>query len=293
VQFAIEQPPALLEVHNGVRTLMLLSTRDLAQAWNRYMPRGRLELDFQLALNVYLLATDKMTIRSRLQTPNIPLKKTEIARTLRVARIKYDGKWDVEPYGWTRLATYMNNEAATRLLVTSGITFDSPELKEFNVAHITGAASFELRPEEVRGLREFLSAGGTLVADAAGGARDFTRALEEQVSQATYSEPRALPPEAFVLTGAGIPGAVDLAGVSYRRAARSAARGQEYPRLMTFQTERRYMVIYSPLDLSAGLLGTPVYNVQGYDPDSALRIMRNLLLYAGLPSADKARLERN
>lgn len=291
VQFPIKKPPALLEVHNGVRTLMLLSTRDLAHAWNKYAVRGSLLPDFQLAANVYLCATDKATIRSRLQTPNIPIRKTDTKRTIHLARIKYKGKWDVEPHGWTRLRAYMNNDAATKLLVTSGVRLDSDDLKNFNVAHITGTDSFKLSPTEVRGLRQFLSRGGTLLADAAGGSVAFTRSLAEQIQRATRDQPRALPPDSFILTGAGIPGAIDLAGTSYRRAARRAGRGRSYPRLMGFRSQQRFTVIYSPLDLSAGLLGTQIYNLKGYAPNSTLRIMRNLLLYAGLSSAEKARLE--
>jgi hypothetical protein len=293
VQFEIKDPPPMRQVHNGVRTLMLLAERDLAAAWNRQQPRGSLEQDFQLAANVYLYATDKHTMRSRLQVPAIPERGVSPERTLRLARLKYDGPWDPEPYGWTRLAAYLKNEAGTRLLVSTGVTLDSPELREFTVAHITGTTRFELTPAELRGLRQFLSAGGTLLADPAGGAPEFIRALEEQVGQAMSGEPHVLPTDSAVLTGAGVPGAVDLASVAYRRAARTAARGQNYPLLRAFLSARRPAVIYTPLDLSAGLLGTQAYDVRGYEPDSALRIMRNLLLYAGLSSADKARLERN
>jgi hypothetical protein len=193
VQFEIKHPPAMVQVHNGVRTLMLLSLRDLASAWNRHSPRGDLEPDFQLAANVYLYATDKHTPHSRLQTPLIADQNVTPERTITLARIKYDGPWNPEPYGWTRLAVYLRNETATRLLVTSGVTFDSPELREFSVAHVTGTAAFALSPDELRGLREFLSAGGTLLADAAGGAPEFTRSLEKQVGQAMSSEPHALP----------------------------------------------------------------------------------------------------
>lgn len=292
VQFPIRQPPLMFEVHNGVRTLMLLATRDLAAGWSRYAAGGRSEQDFHLGCNIYLYATDKTTVRSRLQTPNIPLLPRTTTRTIRVARIEYDGKWDVEPYGWTRLRHYMNNETGTLLLVTSRVRLDSPELDSFRIAYLSGTESFELSPAELRGLDRFLSAGGTLLADAAGGARAFTEALERHVRAAQKTEPRSLPPDSFLYTGAGIPDAVSLAGVSYRRTARGAGRGQEYPRLRAFAGRRRLTVIYSPLDLSAGLLGTQVYNIRGYDPDSALRIMRNLLLYADLPQAEKAALQR-
>ena len=101
-----------------------------------------------------------------------------------------------------------------------------------------------------------------------------------------------VPADSFLVTGAGLTDGVDLAGIQYRRAARGVGSGREYPRLKTFGSRRRFSVIYSPLDLSAGLVGTPMYNVAGYAPDSVLRIVRNLLLYAELSTAKKARLHR-
>ncbi|MCK4340237.1 MAG: DUF4159 domain-containing protein [Phycisphaerae bacterium] len=292
VSFPIDNPPVMLEVNNGVRTLMLFSTRDLAEAWNKYAVRGKGELDFQIGSNVYLYATDKTTIRSRLQTPYIALRETEIERTINLARVKYDGKWDVEPYGWTRLARYMHNETATRLLVTSGVTFDSAAIKDFRAAYITGTESFEFTTDEMKGLRRFLNGGGTLLADAAGGSREFIKALDEQLREILRDEPRVLPPDSFLLTGVGVEDAVDLAGTSYRRAAHSEGAGRKYPRLKTFGSRRRFSVIYTPLDLSASLLGTQVFSLAGYEPESTLRILRNLLLYAELSSAEKAALHR-
>jgi len=165
------------------------------------------------------------------------------------------------------------------------VRLDSEELKEFRVAHITGTGGFELSPPELRGLREFLTGGGTLLADAAGGSPEFVQALETEVRRAIRGQPRPVPRNWPLLTGEGIPGAVDLAEVSYRRAARRGA--PAYPRLLAFQSGQRLSVIYSPLDLSASLLGTQIYDLRGYESDSALRIMRNLLLYADLPSARK------
>jgi hypothetical protein len=299
VQFAIKETPDMVQVHNGVRTLMLYCGRDLGSSWNKGVAKGPAEADFQLATNVYLFATDKAPVKSRLETTTIPLKKVEVQRTIKVARIKYQGNWDLESYGWTRLGAYMNNETGTRILVTGGVTLDAANLKDFPVAYLTGAEAFELAPEEVKGLRQYLSGGGTLLADAAGGSREFTKALEKYVKEATLGEAKSVPQDSYLLTGqdpAGpdktLPGFIDLSKIGYQRAARAAAKGLKYPRLMGFRSKRRYEVIYSELDLCTALLGTHVYNVQGYEPEGALQIMRNLLLYASLPAGEKARLER-
>jgi hypothetical protein len=289
VQFPIEDPPPMLEVHNGLRTLMLISTRDIARAWNRYQVRQR-GADFELGFNVYLYATDKTSFRSRLETPAIPLEQVEIVRTIRVARVKYDGYWDIEPYGWSRLRNYMNNQSATRLLVTSGVPLDVLDSDEFKVAYMTGTQAFGLSPAELAGLRRFVTGGGTLLADAAGGSREFLESFEQHVSDALKLRPGMLTDDDPIMTGRKIAGAARLSSVGYRRAARPAGAVRKLPLLKGYRLERHWGVVYSPLDVSTGLLGTPVYGCRGYDDDTSRRILRNLLLYANLTTAQKARL---
>lgn len=292
VQFAIDDPPIIEHVDNGVRSLLLLCPADLGATWNKLEPRRGTASAFELGANVYLYATDKTTVRSRLETPNIPLEDRDIEDTIRLARIKYDGNWDPEPYGWTRMAHYLHNTCSIRLLVTSGVTLDSRDLQDVQVAHITGTDAFALSRGEIRGLRRFLTGGGTLLADAADGNRDFVESLEDVLRQALRGDLRTTPPDSPLLTGEGIDKAVDLSGAGLRRAARSLARGQKYPRLKVLSARRRYAAIYAPLDLSTGLLGTQAFNVKGYEPDAALRIVRNMILYAGLSPTEKAKLQR-
>jgi len=73
------------------------------------------------------------------------------------------------------------------------VALDSPELREFTIAHLTGTARFTLSTDELRGLRVFLTNGGTLLADAAGGSADFATALEEHLRGLLKDEPRVVP----------------------------------------------------------------------------------------------------
>ena len=288
VQFEIKQPPPMFAVHNGVRLLMLICSEDIAKTWSRQ--GGRRE-HFHLGCNIYNYATDKTHIRSRLVSSNIVSRPVDTKRDLEVALIEYDGQWNIEPYGWKRLRNYLNNEIGTRLLLTSGIRFDSPALDDFKIAYMTGIAAFKLSAEEQKGLRRFLSNGGTLLADAAGGARDFSKSFETHLTGALKSNPTRLSKDSFLWTGQDIPAAVNLSGVTYTRSARGRVRDQ-VPPLWTYRTGHRLAVIYSPLDISAGLLGKPIYGRLGYADDGPLLIMRNLLLYADLPTREKARLLR-
>ena len=286
LQFAIDEPPEMSQVHNGLRTLLLLCGEDVASAWNEHeLPRRK--QDFELGCNAYLYATDKTTVRTRLQTPAIPVAEVDIRRTLPVARVRHGGDWDPEPYGWTRLKAHLNNAAATRLVTQAGIALDAPELKNFRIAYVTGTRPFELSGAEVAGLRAFLTNGGTLVADAAGGSRRFLESFEAALEDMLGAEPVRVSARSAIISGAGVPDAVALSEAQYRRAIRGAALVRATPPLKAFLFGRRVAVLYSPLDVTAGLLGTQVYGCRGYAPESALDVARNMLLFADLSTAQK------
>lgn len=293
VQFPIEKPPEIWEVRAEHRPLMLICAEDVSRAWNEDEVARKTEL-FQLGCNFYVYATDKNTPRTRFETPAIPLvKQVEIRRTIKVARIKYDGDWDIEPRGWDRLTAYLNNTASTRLVVEKGVALDSAKLRDFQIAHITGDEAFKLSEAERAGLKEFFSAGGTLIADAAASSAEFTESLERELKVVLPGEPRVIPSSAPILDGDGLADAVDLKGISYRRESRVSGDLRTYPKLIGVEFGNRFAAIYSPLDISTGLLGTPVWGLRGYEGRSALHLMRNLLLYADLTRAEKAQVHRN
>ena len=58
----------------------------------------------------------------------------------------------------------------------------------------------------------------------------------------------------------------------------------KYPQLEAVLMGSRAAVIFSSLDLTAGLVGYPSLAVEGYAPDSAFALMRNILIYAARPA---------
>ena len=115
----------------------------------------------------------------------------------------------------------------------------------------------------------FVTGGGTLLADATGGSRAFAKALEREVSDALNLERRPIRADSPLLTGDGIEHALSLRRVAFRRAVRGAARGGGGPPLAAFDLGGRPAVILSPLDWSAGLVGTPMYACRGIAPGSS------------------------
>jgi len=291
IQFSIAKPPDFFAVSTGRRILFLLCTAPISRAWNEYRVGGS-EPYFQLGCNVYGFATDKAHLLSRLDSPAILLRQTEIKRDILVARIAHDGEWDPEPWGWERFAIYMNNTADTRLRVEREVRLDSADLLNFRVAHICGSGPLRLSAAEQAGLRRFLVEGGTLLADAVGGSAEFTASLEEQVAVALGQRPSLISPNSPLVTAEGLEDGVQVKTVNYRRALRGAGSLREAPPIRQFELGPRAAVLYSPVDITMGLLGTQVFGCAGYAPDDALRVLRNMVLYGNLTTAEKARLAR-
>ena len=289
----LEPAPQLLAVKSGSRILMLISERDHARGWHRYRAGQRSNVDLDFGLNVYLYATDKSTPASRLSTTIIEEKPYRASKQLNLARIGYKGDWSNEPYGWKRFEAYLHNEVACKLNIGWNIPFDSPKLSVAQVAHITGDSPIVLSDAEKDGLRKFLTDGGTLIVDASCGAESFFDSMVEQLKEVLPGgELTLLPVDSPLITGVGIPGAVDISKVEYRRAARRFSEGKATPKLWVYNLQKQPAVILSRIDLSTGLLGTEVYGCIGYAPQSAIEIMRNAVLYGRLSAFDKAKLYR-
>ena len=87
--------------------------------------------------------------------------------------------------------------------------------------------------------------------------------------------------------------------VTYRRALPRILHGQKKPRIKAAFLQDRPAILFSPADITCGLVGYPCWGLLGYDPDSSFRMMRNLVLYAagksgavepgGRPNAPRAK----
>ena len=55
---------------------------------------------------------------------------------------------------------------------------------------------------------------------------------------------------------------------------------EKYPQLYRVMAGGRPAILFSKMDLTAGLVGYPSLAVDGYTPDSAFKIVRNVILYA-------------
>ena len=168
--------PKLMALGNGAREFMVLvRNEDFARDWQL----GNLQNDaaFQVGTNLYLYATDKVPQPEKGRTTLVFPDDARPSKTIRVARVKYNGNWDPEPGGWQRLAAVMHNRDDAKLDYRP-VDLASEDLSGYEVAHLTGTGEVQLPPAQAAKLKAFVEGGGTLVVDAAGGSGAFLRSIE-------------------------------------------------------------------------------------------------------------------
>jgi hypothetical protein len=278
--------PVLRGLSNGARELMvLIPSGDPARYWQiRNFSSGQTKPMAELAANIYLYAVDKSTLKSKFKGQTYIVKrneKTPTAKTIKVARLQYDGNWDPEPGGWRRFANVMHNTRGLDLAVTPMKLGEGKLTKDYTLAHMTGASRLRLNAAQEKELKDYVNGGGTLVVDAAGGSFEFKESVEGALKTvfgaAAGSLGSPLPLENAIYTAGG----EKLTQASYRSyAKRILSGGFNTPRLRGIQVNNRTAVIYSPEDLTVGLVGMSVDGIYGYEPDYASKLMANIVEYA-------------
>ncbi len=96
---------------NGIRELMiLLEGGDAGKVWQNPPNIPKPEA-FAWGANIFLYSVDKKNLLYRGQSNLVTLNPAiRSNRSMRVARLQYDGNWDPEPGGWPRLAAILHNE---------------------------------------------------------------------------------------------------------------------------------------------------------------------------------------
>jgi hypothetical protein len=273
--------PSIMGMSNGVREVMLLIPQaDPAKQWQTQSDKGKEEL-FQLMANIFLYAVDKQGLQVKGLTHLVkPKPDVKADRTIKLARLEYSGNWNPEPGGWRRLANVLLNDKKTTLTVEN-VKLGSGNLKTYKLAHLTGTTKFTLDEAAKNEIKAFVAGGGTLIVDSAGGQGEFAASAESELREMFPAEASGLdtplPAEHAIYS---IPDA-KITAVGYRPYARTRITGEmRAGRLRGMTIGGRTAVIYSPEDLSAGLVGQQVDGIIGYDPETSTAMMRNIILHA-------------
>jgi len=289
VHFELRGMPKLSIVSNGVRPLAIHTDMDLPKEW-QLQNRVTRKWAFELPGNMYMYLTDAGDLRPRGTThwPDAAGVKTD--HTIKLARLKHGGNCDPEPLAYERLRLLMAKETRTKLIVVGPIEIDQLPGAGVKVATLTGTGDFTLTDAQKKILKSFVEGGGTLIVDVAGGAKYTVdpamqirkptgfAASAEQCVEAIFGDGslRRLSMAAPVFTMPGY----RIDRVTYRRGTKARLANMKTQNLRAVLIGERPGVFLSREDLTAGLVGYPSAAVDGYSPDSAVDLMRNLILYA-------------
>ena len=285
--FKIQPPVPLKMVTNGARILMLHSSIDLAKSWQARDDKGRGEPYFQLGMNLFLYATGRQELRNRLDQFYVSTPKTAPVATFPVARISYGGGyWDPEPGAWRRFVNLFWRQTGyklepTEVKINELKPFDPAKKSDptnFRFAHLTGSIAKVFSPDQTAALKAYVESGGILLIDSTGGLNEFDNSVQTMLHQAfPGNEPKLLTPDHPLLRGSS-PGMVNATDVVVRPVVRAKFSPKVGPpRILTVG---KGAIIYSPLDITSGLLGTQMLGINGYEPAYADELMQNIVIWA-------------
>ena len=187
-----------------------------------------------------------------------------------------------EPRAWLRFAALMGDRVRVGVAVVGPI--DITDLPNQASAHnaklavLTGSRALTLTEEEQEAIKQFIASGGTLFIDAAGGSVEFTDSVKELVRQ-MYGRTNRLRDMATTAPVFNLSGH-EINSVEYRvRTAEHLLTNA--PRLQASFIDDRPAIIFSAEDVTTGLVGFNSGAFDGYAPESAFAIMRNIVLSKG------------
>jgi hypothetical protein len=268
--------PGAAIITNGARPLVIHVTDDVSRNW-QLSGGGAGEKDFRFAANLVLYVCGTVTSLSHRGETHWPKEHGRGAgKTVRLAHLEHDGNYDPEPLALERFRIKMADECGIRV---RRVVVDIAKLgsSRAGLAFLTGTGVLSLSSGQRRALRDFVTGGGTLLINAAGGGKEFhetaVRTVEGMFGSGAIGD---FPATSNILC---LPG-MEISGTDYTLAAGRRLGGACAPRLRAVCIGGRPAVIISREDITCGLVGFKSGTVDGYSPKSAWQLMRNITLCA-------------
>lgn len=272
--FRPQEKFGLRGVSNGTRTLMIHSPTDVARRWQAKAATADRPA-FELGANLFVYATGMQVPRNRLETLYVgDAPAGSAAQTIPIARLKYAGDWDPEPFAWERERRLFQRETSIALAAKS-VEIEKLSNNVAPFAHLTGTAAVKFSAAQVKALRDYVSAGGVLLIDPCGGSKPFADSIRASLIS-DPSKATALPADHALLAGRG-PGMTAIPKAQVRPYVYKAI-GNKFtaPRVSNVG---KGAILFSDLDLTSGLLGTQTLGIVGYDSTYAHAFVRNAILW--------------
>jgi hypothetical protein len=200
-----------------------------------------------------------------------------------VVRAAYDGNWNPEPLALEVFAGAAATDRGVHVRVVDepldaiGTIDPRPDL-----VVVSGTDAHTFAEPERRAIRAYVERGGVILFETAGGRGPFTQSAEAMCREllGDVADPARVVADSRIVTGEGLPDAVNVSRVDYRPYAADLYGARETrPRLQGMAIEGTPRVLFSHEDISNALLDQPCWGVAGYAPRSARDLLGNIVLH--------------
>ena len=216
--------------------------------------------------------------------PDAPAAKPR-QQSIRVARVRFEGdpqhpaNWDAAAACWRKFAPYVRHVTGCTLEEAAPVRPGEDKLAGIALLHLCGRGQVVLTEKQRAALKEFVQGGGTLLVNAYAGSPAFAASARAEL-EALFGPLKPLAAEHPLAEGR-FEGGSDLSTAGLKLPLRQLLRRRdESPRgqkLLVYQVKNRPAVVFSSCDLTAAMAGIENYRSLGYKPDSARKIVANLL----------------
>lgn len=278
------KPAGLFGIDYGCRTSIIFAPRDVSCLWEQGDVPKLSEEAFKLGVNLAAFATGRSALRDRLDTVTIvdPTTTPITAPTrdaLRLAQVRYAGDWRPDPHALVHFAEFLRDQANLDVVSEyAAVALDDDQLATSPFLFLTGHFRFELSESERAALREHLSRGGFLFAEACCGRAAFDAAFRTEIAQVLPdAKLERLPSDHPIFHGS--PG-FDVRRIGYKPAVLAEDPDRTTPELWGIALDGRLVVVYSPFSIGCGLDGHVCFQCRGVVDEDARRLAANVVLYA-------------
>ncbi|MFA6998310.1 MAG: DUF4159 domain-containing protein [Victivallaceae bacterium] len=271
-------------VYVGARLAVIISPLGLGSGWDNVMPTQVENARCLQPRSAQMLGMNMLAYAIGWYENGMAYAAGELytgesisdANKIIFAQVKTAGLWNPDPGAETRFMRYL----AHNLKIDAGTEpeYIDPELApldNYPFLYLSGIGSFKLSEKALQRIRQYLDKGGFLLLNNALGMNDFditARAL----AKALYPDKKLeIISEQHPLF-AHAPFKFERSGFS--EAATQKYPGQNHPLLYGFSGER-CKLIYSPVDIAGGWLGTSRPGSVVYDSETALKLGSVLITY--------------
>jgi len=284
---------ALEGIDVGCRTSVFFSPKALSCLWELKDIPTHSSLAFRLGTNIAAYSTGREQLGNKLDRVDLPKEDKvdqprEVPRgAVRIARLIHNGDYHADARAMTRLAAMLRDQAKVDVVARGRhIKADDKTIYQYPVVFMTGHFDFKLTDKEIEALRLYLKRGGTLLAEACCGRKQFDAAFRKMAKQLFPDNALSpLPANHPIYAGkVGLP----LGELKYRRilaeelkrAGERAWHGTTRPPLESVNLDGRAAILYSKYDYSCALEGDKPYSCRGYSDADGRKLALDLFLYA-------------